>query len=156
MDLLARPAAPRHRGRLSIAQALALGLIQGPTEVLPLSSSGHLVLVPALLGWPYARLPADTRKTFEVALHAGAGLALAGLLRADLRRALSEPLTTAKLALPAAGAGLALEDAIETKGSNPAVTAAAMLAGGLGLLATERYKFVNRGSDPFYVGVAQA
>ena len=50
MALLARtPAAQRRRhARLSVRQALVLGLIQGPAEVLPVSSSGHLVLVPAL------------------------------------------------------------------------------------------------------------
>ena len=59
--------------RLRPAQALALGALQGPAELLPVSSSGHLVLVPALLGWPYTRLSPDLRKSFEVALHLGAG-----------------------------------------------------------------------------------
>src|SRR3954451_18986443 len=102
MALLARTTATRHRGRLSIAQALALGLIQGPAEVLPVSSSGHLVLVPALLRWPYAQLPADVRKTFEVALHTGAGLALAWLLRDDVVAAVRDPAATIRLAGPAA------------------------------------------------------
>src|SRR5205814_487133 len=84
--------------------AVALGLIQGPAEVLPVSSSGHLVLVPALLGWPYADLPADVRKAFEVALHTGAGLALAWLLRDDVVAAAADPFGTALLAGPAAAA----------------------------------------------------
>ena len=119
MALLARTAATRHHGRLSIAQALALGLIQGPAEVLPVSSSGHLVLVPALLGWPYARLPADVRKTFEVALHTGAGLALLWLLRSDAAAAARDPFGTALLTAPAAAIALGLEDTIEERASNP-------------------------------------
>src|SRR3954469_22108118 len=103
MALPARAAtAARRRNRLSVRQAVVLGLIQGPTEVLPLSSSGHLVLVPALLGWPYARLPADVRKTFEVALHTGAGLALAWLVRDDVLAAAKDSLGTTLLAGPAA------------------------------------------------------
>src|SRR3954469_4867138 len=135
MALLARTAATRHRGRLSIAQALALGLIQGPAEVLPVSSSGHLVLVPALLDWPYARLPADVRKAFEVALHTGAGLALLWLLRNDVVKAARDPLGTALLAAPAAGIALGLEDRIERKASHPSVAARAQIAAGVALAA---------------------
>ena len=63
-------------GRLTLAQAAALGTLQGPAELLPVSSSGHLVLVPALLGWRYGELDAELRKSFEVALHAGTAAAL--------------------------------------------------------------------------------
>src|SRR4051794_20764352 len=113
MALHPRAASPRNRtSRLSVRQAVVLGLIQGPTEVLPLSSSGHLVLVPALLGWPYSRLPADTRKTFEVALHTGAGLALAWLLRDDVIACVRDPLGTAARSAPAAVVGFAFEDTI--------------------------------------------
>src|SRR3954463_11900859 len=110
MALPARAAtAARRRGRLSGRQAIVLGLIQGPAEVLPVSSSGHLVLVPALLGWPYARLPADVRKTFEVALHTGAGVALLWLLRWDAAGAARDPVGPALLTAPAAGIALAFE-----------------------------------------------
>lgn len=101
--------------------------------MLPLSSSGHLVLMPALLGWPYARLPADTRKAFEVALHGGAGLALAWLLRDDIRAALRAPASTAALAAPAALTGAAFERAIQTRASSPRTTAAAMVVAGAAL-----------------------
>jgi undecaprenyl-diphosphatase len=50
--------------------------LQGPAELLPISSSGHLALVPRLLGWQVAELDAGTRKTLEVALHAGSAGAL--------------------------------------------------------------------------------
>ena len=57
-------AAPRGRRSASL---------QGPTELLPVSSSAHTTLLPWLAGWPYAELDAELRKSFEVALHAGAG-----------------------------------------------------------------------------------
>jgi undecaprenyl-diphosphatase len=132
-----RPAARRHIRRLSVRQAIALGLIQGPAELLPVSSSGHLVLVPALLGWPYARLDADVRKTFEVALHAGAGLALAWLLRDDLRAAARDPAGTALLAGPAATIGFGLEPLIEERLSTPRVVALAQIASGAALALTD-------------------
>jgi undecaprenyl-diphosphatase len=129
--------ASRRHGSLSVGQALALGLIQGPAELLPVSSSGHLVLVPALLGWPYARLPADVRKAFEVALHTGAGLALLWLLRDDAAAAARDPAGTALLAGPAAAIALALEPVIEEKLSAPQIAAAAQIASGAALIAAD-------------------
>jgi undecaprenyl-diphosphatase len=154
------PSAHR-RARLSVGQAVVLGLIQGPTEVLPVSSSGHLVLVPALLGWPYARLPADVRKTFEVALHTGAGLALAWLLRDDVMATLKHPGSTALLTAPAAAVALAFEDRIEQKASDPKIAAAAMALGGICLWRTDsdkcRPSVPGAGAlDECCLGVAQA
>ncbi|HEY5044792.1 MAG TPA: undecaprenyl-diphosphate phosphatase [Solirubrobacteraceae bacterium] len=62
--------------RLSLRHALALGLAHGPTELLPVSSSAHTILIPWLAGWPYAELDPELRKSFEVALHAGTAAAL--------------------------------------------------------------------------------
>ena len=59
-------------------QALALALLQGATEFLPVSSSAHLALAPALLGWP------DQGHVFDVAVHVGTLAALAGYFRRDL------------------------------------------------------------------------
>src|SRR5437773_9140823 len=55
---------------LTPLQAVVLGAVQGLSELLPISSSAHLYLVPTLLGWPYAGV------AFDVALHAGTLLAL--------------------------------------------------------------------------------
>jgi undecaprenyl-diphosphatase len=158
MALLARTAPP-HRGRLSVRQAVALGLIQGPAELLPVSSSGHLVLVPAMLDWPYARLPPDIRKAFEVALHTGAGLALAWLLRDDAAAAIKDPARTARLAAPAAVVALALEPTIEKRLSSPKVAATAQIAAGAALTASNRIPR-RRVCRPlwlceFLVGIAQ-
>src|SRR6202030_962193 len=77
---------PRAEDALPLRHALALGVMQGPVELLPISSSGHTALIPWLAGWPYAGLEAELRKSFEVALHAGAGLALVLVMRTELLR----------------------------------------------------------------------
>ena len=69
---------------------MALGLLHGPAELLPISSSGHIALVPWLAGWPYADLDPELRKTFEVALHAGTAAALLIALRGEVRGALAD------------------------------------------------------------------
>jgi undecaprenyl-diphosphatase len=69
---------------LGIGQAAALGALQGPAELLPVSSSGHLALAPALVGWDYGGLDPELRKSFEVALHAGTAAALAIALRDEV------------------------------------------------------------------------
>jgi undecaprenyl-diphosphatase len=79
--------------RLSLRHALALGLAHGPTELLPISSSAHTILIPLLAGWPYAELDPELRKSFEVALHAGTAAALL----VDLRSLESHPVLRAVL-----------------------------------------------------------
>ena len=54
---------------MSIVHAIILGITQGLSEYLPISSSGHLVLVPWLFGWQDFAGNASLEKTFDVALH---------------------------------------------------------------------------------------
>jgi undecaprenyl-diphosphatase len=63
-------------GKLSDWQALVLGIVQGATELLPVSSSGHLILVPWAAGWHYLQDHPDFNKTFDVALHLGTLIAV--------------------------------------------------------------------------------
>lgn len=62
---------------MSVFQALVLGIVQGATEFIPISSSAHLVLVPWLLGWPNPSLPFDTT------LHLGTLVAVLGYFWRD-------------------------------------------------------------------------
>jgi undecaprenyl-diphosphatase len=62
--------------KLPLRHALLLGLVQGPTEVLPVSSSAHIALLPRFAGWSHAEQDAELRNSLEVALHAGTAAAL--------------------------------------------------------------------------------
>jgi undecaprenyl-diphosphatase len=147
-------------------RALALGVVQGPAELLPVSSSAHIVLVPWLAGWDWDELDPELRKSFEVALHAGAAAALligqrqtiAEELRAfDRRRGLVLVLSF----LPAAAVGYGLERQIERRLGGPRTTAIGLLAGaGAMLVADTRPQLRGRGeagpADGLALGVAQA
>ena len=75
-------------------QALVLGLVQGATELLPISSSGHLILVPWLGDWEYLKEHESFNQTFDVALHLGTLVAVAGYFWRELVGLLRAWLTT--------------------------------------------------------------
>ena len=84
MLLLAQSAA----GGIPVLHAIVLGITQGLSEFLPISSSGHLILVPWLFGWEEltGAANADLNKTFDVALHVGTILASFLYFRKDIAR----------------------------------------------------------------------
>jgi undecaprenyl-diphosphatase len=123
---------------LSPGQALALGALQGPTELLPVSSSAHTTLIPWLAAWPYAEADAELRKSFEVALHAGSALALALALRGELTETAASlgrhRIAFAALSLlPPAIVGFALEGFVERRLGGPRSIAAGLLLGALAM-----------------------
>ena len=67
-------------------QALILGLVQGATELLPISSSGHLILVPWLADWEYLKENDAFNQTFDVSLHLGTLVAVVVYFREDIVR----------------------------------------------------------------------
>ena len=156
----------RHRLTLRPRHALALGLLQGPTELLPVSSSAHTILVPLLAGWPYGELEAQLRKSFEVALHAGTALALALDMRAELAREAARlnarrALVVALACAPPAVAGVAFERLIEQRMSEPAAAVRGLAAGALAMALADmrparRRREEVRLSDGLLLGIAQA
>ena len=149
-------------------QALALGLLQGPTELLPVSSSAHTSLIALLLGWPYGELDGEPRKSFELALHAGAGVALALDMRRELidaaRRLDARRVVVVALSLlPPALAGLLLRGPIERRLGRPDTIAAGLAAGGVAMAfadaagrAGDRAQDDARPGDGLALGLAQA
>jgi undecaprenyl-diphosphatase len=129
-----RRAMPQAEPPLALSHAVTLGLLQGPAELLPISSSAHTTLIPWLAGWPYAELDGELRKSFEVALHAGTALALALELGDELGNIDGAGVGLIALALaPAALAGLLLREPIERRLGAPRSIAAGLAAGGLAM-----------------------
>jgi len=147
-------------------RALALGIVQGPAELLPVSSSAHIILLPWLLGWDWEELDPELRKSFEVALHAGAAAALLIGQRQTIAEELRDfdrrrCLVLALSFLPAAALGYALERPIEQRLGGPRATAFGLLAGAAAMLAADtRPQARGRGdataADGLALGVAQA
>jgi undecaprenyl-diphosphatase len=159
---------PRDSAPLPLRHAIALGLAQGPTELLPVSSSGHTSLIPWLCGWRYGSLRPEARKAFEVALHAGGGLALAIGLRGELANGslradrCGGALVLLSLAPPAL-AGLALRGPIERRLGGPRSTAAGLVAGAVAMALADarppagRRRLEQAGpADGLALGLAQA
>jgi undecaprenyl-diphosphatase len=138
-------------------ELLALGLLHGPVELVPVSSSGHVAAVPWLLGWEVAGWDGERRKELEVALHAGTALALPLVARPSRVR----PGLLAAAVLPPALAGLALERPIERRLGTPATLAAGLLAGAAALVLADRSAASRtaddaRMRDGLALGLAQA
>lgn len=163
---------------MTILQAIVLGITQGVTEFAPISSSGHLILVPWLFGWPKLADP-DLNKTFDVALHLGT---LAGALvyfRGDVGRYLAawvrsirarsigtvdERLAWALVlgTVPGVIAGASLENVVQERLGQPLLIAAMLAVFGVLLYVVDRRAPERRSisdlrvRDGLALGVAQA
>ncbi len=153
-------------GTIPARRALALGLIQGPAELLPVSSSAHIVLVPWLAGWNWEAIDPELRKSFEVALHTGAAAALLVGQRRLIAEELREFEVRAAVVLalsfiPPAIAGYGLESQIERRLGGPRATALGLLAGAAAMVVADRRpQRRGRGEasaiDGLALGLAQA
>jgi undecaprenyl-diphosphatase len=144
-------------------QAAALGGLQGPAELLPISSSAHTTAFAWLMRWRYSELDAELRKSFEVALHAGTALALLVSERSEILPALDRRTlpVTAAACVPPAIAGYALEGKIESRLGTPATIAAGLLAGSVAMVLADgvpgRREWRDAGlRDGLWLGAAQS
>ena len=159
---------------VDVFRAVVLGVVQGLAEFLPVSSSGHLILVPWLLGWP------DHGLTFDLALHVGTAAALlayfwrdwltlvravlAGLASAEARKDARWRLAWLLVvgSLPAGIVGVVFEETIERNVREPVQIAVLLIVFGLALGAADRWARRERPleavgwTDALVVGCAQA
>jgi undecaprenyl-diphosphatase len=152
---------------LPLGQAAALGALHGPAELLPISSSGHVALVPWLAGWRYAELDPELRKSFEVALHAGTAAALLIALRREVSDAVSTfDARRAQLVvlsfLPPAVVGYKLERPIERRLGTPGTIAGGLILGSVAMAIADvrsrghRKRADAGAADALWIGLAQA
>ncbi|MCC7370107.1 MAG: undecaprenyl-diphosphatase UppP [Chloroflexi bacterium] len=158
---------------MSLIEAIVLGIVQGLAEFLPISSSGHLILTPWLLGWKEHGL------TFDLALHLGTSAALLGYFWRDwlrLAQAVLSGLTSAQArashewrlawlivlgCIPAGVVGVLFEDKIEELLRSPLQIAVLLIVFGLIMLAADRLGSQQRRlnqitlADALTIGFAQ-
>lgn len=136
--------------RRSLAAALLAGLLHGPAETLPISSSAHVAFVARLAAGRRGRRPADpeTAKSLEISAHAGTLAGLAVGLRREAwtvaRGVVAEPGTAARAvggivlaSLPAVVAAFALERQIEDRLGGDGTIAAGLLAGSVAMVVAD-------------------
>ena len=151
---------------LPVWQAIVLGALHGPAELLPISSSGHIAVVPWLAGWDYTRLEDELRKAFEVALHTGTAAALLISLRREVDEAVRglnprRVLTIALSFAPPAFIGYRFERPIEQHLGTPPTVAAGLFFGAVAMALADRAPqertHADAGTlDALWLGVAQA
>jgi undecaprenyl-diphosphatase len=157
---------------MSWIQVVVLAVVQGLTEFLPISSSGHLVLVPSIFDW------ADQGLVFDIAVHFGSLVAVCVYFRTDIMKLIGGGLAaiggdmtsgSSRLAIglalgtvPAAVAGLMFAGWIETHLRSPLVVVATLAAYGVLLALADRFGAQNRDissvkiRDAIVIGLAQA
>jgi len=157
---------PQQGQEIAVGEALVLGALHGPAELLPISSSGHITVIPWLLGWDYCDVDPELRKAFEVALHAGTAAALLITLRTEvsdavhgMSRRLAELVVLSFV--PPAIVGYTLERPIERHLGTPATIALGLVAGSVAMARADRAPQTRTSrdagaADALWLGVAQA
>ena len=153
-------------------QALVLGLIQGLTEFLPISSSAHLALAPWLFGWQ------DPGLAFDVALHFGTLIAVIWYFRDEWKKLIAAAVSMLRnrkvqtveekrvlflilATIPGAIGGLLLEKKAETVFRAPVLTASALIGMGVVLWAADHFSRMDRQLtgmrwlDALLIGISQ-
>jgi undecaprenyl-diphosphatase len=151
---------------LDLLAAALLGVVQGLTEFLPVSSSGHLILARAFFGWDAEQFGLP----FDVACHVGTLLAVALYFWSDIRAMIAalpgalaggqgEHERLVRLivvgTLPIVAVGLLFGDRLE-EWRSPAVVAVTLALGGAGLILAERFGLQRRGEGSIGYGEAAA
>jgi undecaprenyl-diphosphatase len=161
-----------------ILHAIVLGIVQGLSEFLPISSSGHLILVPELFDWTELTRRPSLNKTFDVALHVGTFVGAAWYFRNDLARyvaaawrslrhrairSVDERMAWLLLvsAIPGAIVGATLEGVIEDHLGQPVLIGVMLIVFGVVLLLADRlpegrHQDDFRLRDALLMGTAQA
>jgi undecaprenyl-diphosphatase len=156
-------------------QALIMGIVQGLTEFLPVSSSGHLIIVPFLFGW---KDPFITSLAFSVMLHIGTLLALLIYFRHEWVRIVPAGLATIRdrsfrddpdrrlawllvaATIPAAVAGFLLNDVLESAVREAGLVAVMLVAGAVILWLADRWGGLTKGiadvTFPLAIGIGAA
>jgi undecaprenyl-diphosphatase len=159
----------------TLAQALIMGIVQGLTEFLPISSSGHLIIVPFLFGWSD---PFITSLAFSVMLHIGTLAALLVYFRADWFRLVPAGFAAARdrsfrtdpdrrlawlliaATIPAAIVGFLLDDLIETTFREVGLVAVTLVLGAAILWLADRWGGRTKGigdvTFPLAIGIGAA
>jgi undecaprenyl-diphosphatase len=170
---------PSRKGpAVTVIQAIILGLTQGVTEYAPVSSSGHLILVPWLFNWSIVNDP-NLNKTFDVALHMGTFVGAVIYFRFDVLRYLRAWIHSIKTrsiqtvddrlawaliigTIPGAIVGAAFEEVITKDLGQPWLIAVMLVVGGVGLWAVDKWARQDRAigsinpKTGLYLGTAQA
>ena len=159
---------------MPILHAIVLGIVQGLTEFLPISSSGHLLAVPWLFDWDDFGADGESlKKTFDVALHIGTLLGVLLYFRTDLWQLTRDGLTRprsrqgrfawmlAASAVPAAITGAVLNDWIDENLGQIPLIATMLIVFGLVLLWADRAGGTRaieevRLRDVVFMGIGQA
>ena len=158
---------------MPILHAIVLGIVQGLTEFLPVSSSGHLQLVPWLFGWDDFSEAPHLEQTFDVALHVGTLVGAVAYFRRDILRYAVAGLTQRSSpdgrlawllvasAIPAGITGVLLEDTLADLANTEWMIGVLLIVFGFVLLVADRLgghraREDYRPRDALLTGVAQA